>query len=339
MAIGSSLRSRRLSLPSIYIDKSTLGNAAVLGLLEDTHLTTDHAIVYLGYLGFEFRQNPCLQRLPVGKWLSFNIFAWAIAICMHAACRNFDGLFVVRFILGVCEGSIIVGFMIVASMFYMRTEQTLRVGYWFLMNGTAQIISEFVSFGTLRMKTDSSQAWKWLMIILGLLTMRKLRMIYSGSFSRILLRRRGFLPPEERSSALQRIKDDRSLNGHQIWLFALFSILADIPNSLVNRRQIIISSCGFSDLETTLLGCVPGAVAILAVWSGTAITARILDSRAWVGVIYLIPNLLLTSDSPPLGRRTRRYLPPMLMRTIERLKEDGITEGGVGFDGQGESRF
>lgn len=82
-----------------------------------------------------------------------------------------------------------------------------------------------------------------------------------------------------------------ALTDVKIWLFALFSVLADIPNSLVNQRQIIISSFGFSDLETTLLGCVPGAVAILAVWSGTAIAARIPNSRAWVGVIYLIPNL------------------------------------------------
>ena len=61
---------------------------------------------------------------------SANIFVWAVALCCHAACTNFAGLFVVRLILGMCEGSITAGFMIVSSMFYTRTEQTLRVGYW-----------------------------------------------------------------------------------------------------------------------------------------------------------------------------------------------------------------
>lgn len=61
---------------------------------------------------------------------SLNIFVWGVALCCHAACRNFAGLFVVRLILGMCEGSITAGFMIVSSMFYTRTEQTLRVGYW-----------------------------------------------------------------------------------------------------------------------------------------------------------------------------------------------------------------
>lgn len=81
---------------------------------------------------------------------SFNVFVWAIALLCHAACTNFGGLFVVRFILGACEGAITPGFMIVGhqfdcksilglnitfrrqvtSMFYTREEQTKRVGYW-----------------------------------------------------------------------------------------------------------------------------------------------------------------------------------------------------------------
>ncbi|KAK0499534.1 hypothetical protein EDD18DRAFT_1102873 [Armillaria luteobubalina] len=55
-----------------------------LNVQEETHSTsTDHedlrlgTIFYLGYLVFEFPQN---QRLSVGKRLSFNIVAWAIAL-------------------------------------------------------------------------------------------------------------------------------------------------------------------------------------------------------------------------------------------------------------------
>ena len=48
----------------------------------------------------------------------------------HAACKNFAGLFVVRVLLGACEGSITAGFLLTSSMFYTRKEQTLRIGYW-----------------------------------------------------------------------------------------------------------------------------------------------------------------------------------------------------------------
>jgi ACS family allantoate permease-like MFS transporter len=118
-----------------FMDKTTLGSAAILGIRQATNLTTNQynwlgTIFYISYLVFEFPQNLCLQRFPVGKWMSLNIFVWAIALCSHAACKNFAGLFVVRLILGMCEGSITAGFMIVSSMFYTRNEQTLRVGYW-----------------------------------------------------------------------------------------------------------------------------------------------------------------------------------------------------------------
>lgn len=43
---------------------------------------------------------------------SVNVLIWAIALCSHAACKNFAGLFVARFVLGICEGSITAGFMI-----------------------------------------------------------------------------------------------------------------------------------------------------------------------------------------------------------------------------------
>ena len=127
---------------------------------------------------------------------SLNIFIWAIALCCHAGCQNFAALFVVRFILGMCEGSMTAGFLIVSSMFYTREEQTARVGYWCeccddwlsvipislsnsydewnwfecricsasqtLIEVAAQIISGFISFGALHIHTAGFQPWQWL---------------------------------------------------------------------------------------------------------------------------------------------------------------------------------
>ena len=73
----------------------------------------------------------CTQRHLLKRHISsLNIFIWGVALCSHAACKNFAGLFACRLILGICEGSITAGFMIVSSMFYTRREQTVRVGYW-----------------------------------------------------------------------------------------------------------------------------------------------------------------------------------------------------------------
>ena len=125
---------------------------------------------------------------------SLNIFAWGIILCCHAACKNFASLFVLRLVLGISEGSITAGFMIVSSMFYTRREHMSRVGYWCkdnhrtlllpsslltgLMTGTGliaksslpsqaltyttgQIMSGFISFGALHVQTTGFEPWQW----------------------------------------------------------------------------------------------------------------------------------------------------------------------------------
>ncbi|KAF5386728.1 hypothetical protein D9615_001838 [Tricholomella constricta] len=116
-----------------------------------------------------------------------------------------------------------------------------------------------------------------------------------------------FLTPKERAIAVQRIKvnqtgvENKHFKKEQLiealldpktWLFALFSALDNVPNSLTNQRQIIVSSFGFTNLQTTLLGCVDGVVEIITIWTGVTIAAKIPNSRAYVATIYMVPNLL-----------------------------------------------
>jgi len=293
-----------------FMDKTTLGSSAILGIKTATHLTTNQynwlgTIFYLSYLVFEYPQNLVLQRLPVGKWMSVNIFIWGVALCSHAACKNFGGLFACRLVLGMCEGSITAGFLIVSSMFYTRREQTLRVGYWFLMNGTAQIISGFISFGVLHAKTTNFEPWQWLMIVTGILTLITAALywfLFPDSPTNAW-----FLTQEERVIAVQRIKTNQTgvENKHfkkeqlyealldpKTWLFALFSALDNVPNSLTNQQQIIMSSFGFTDLQTTLLGIVSGFVEIATIFTGVQLAARLKNARAYVGFFYFFPTIL-----------------------------------------------
>ncbi|KAF7980220.1 hypothetical protein HWV62_39331 [Athelia sp. TMB] len=76
------------------------------------------------------------------------------------------------------------------------------------------------------------------------------------------------------------------------WLFALFTLLDNIPNSLTNQRQIIVSSFGFSSLQTTLLGCVDGIIGAVSILIGMHLATRIKNGRAYVGMLCFIPDLL-----------------------------------------------
>jgi MFS family permease len=292
------------------MDKATLASSSILGILEATHLTANQynwlgTIFYLGYLAFEFPQNLALQRFPVGKWMSLNILIWGVALCCHAACKNFAGLFAVRLVLGICEGSITAGFMIVSSMFYTRREYTARVGYWFLMDGIGQIIIGFVSFGTLHVHTTGLEPWQWLMIITGtitLITALSFFFLFPDSPTNAW-----FLTEDERAKAVRRIKENQTgvenkhfkkeqmieaLTDPKTWLFALFGVFSNVPATVVNQLQIIIVSFGFSPIQTTLLGCVYGVLGNVSIFTGVTIASRIPNSIAWVGIAYYIPGFL-----------------------------------------------
>jgi hypothetical protein len=83
-----------------------------------------------------------------------------------------------------------------------------------------------------------------------------------------------------------------ALTDKKTWLFALFTALASVPNSINNQHQIIVSSLGFTTLQTTLLGCVSGVVQIVTIFPGVTIVSHIPNSRAWVAILSYIPNIL-----------------------------------------------
>ncbi|KAJ7055776.1 MFS general substrate transporter [Mycena amicta] len=292
-----------------YMDKTTLGNSAILGIKQATHLSTNQynwlsTVFYLGYLAMEFPQNLALQRFPVAKWLSLNIFVWAVALCTHAACKNFVGLLIVRIILGICEGSISTGFLLVTGMFYTRREQTIRVGYWFLMNGFAQIVSGFISFGTLHIRTTTFEPWQWLMIMTGVITL-----IVSVCYWFLFPDSPAtawFLTQDERAFAIARIKENQmgvenkhfkkeqmieAFTDPKTWLFALFAALTNVPNSLSNQKPLIINSFGFTVIQTTLISCVDGVIQIIAISTAVHFAART-GQRAYTTFLWKTPEVL-----------------------------------------------
>ncbi|EJD04816.1 membrane transporter [Fomitiporia mediterranea MF3/22] len=302
-----------------YMDKTTLGSSAVLGLKTSTHLNATQynwlsTIFYLSYLVFQYPQNLALQRFPVGKWLSANIFIWGVILCLHAACKNFGGLFAVRLIkdfilkidvqLGACEACLTPGFMIVSAMFYTRREITLRIGCWYLMIGIADITIGFLAFGALHIKTLTFEPWKWLMIMCGIITI--VIAVCYWLFFPDSPATAWFLTPEERVIAVNRIKANQAgiENKHfkkeqmieclvdpKTWIFALHAGIRNIPNSLSNQNSLIIKSFGFTELQTTLLSCVTGGIKIASALSGVAL-ATYFNSIAYVGASYYIPSVI-----------------------------------------------
>ncbi|TFY77931.1 hypothetical protein EWM64_g6082 [Hericium alpestre] len=265
-----------------FADKTTLGQSAVLGIhleyrqsahLDQTQFNWLGTVFYVAYLAFQYPQGWALQHFPAAKWMCVNIVVWAIALLCHAACRSFGALLVVRIIMGVCEGAIASGFLLVTGMFYTRAEQVERVGYWCSMNGVAAVLLGLMGFGVLHIHTSSFKPWQWLTTITGVLTLvvALAFWIYFPDSPTSAW----FLTPAERAAAVHRIRANQTgvenkvwkreqfvetLTDPKTWVFALFSIVTQLLNSLTNQRQIIVNQFGFDTIDTTLVGCVDGVV-------------------------------------------------------------------------------
>jgi len=286
-----------------FADKTTLGQSAVLGLLPGAHIDQNQfnwlgTIFYLFFLFFEYPQNLALQYFPVGKWMSVNIFVWSVALLCHAAAKNFGDLFACRVFLGICEGAITPGFMIVTSMFYTRKEQSQRVGYWFLMNGVAIVMLGLIAYGTLHIKSTHFMPWQWLMIIFGLITL--IVSVLFWFFFPDSPTNAYFLTPEERIIAVERIKINQAgvenkhfkkeqliecLMDPKTWLFFFFAAISNVTNSLSNQRQIIVAGFGFTPIQTTLIGCVDGVVEIIVIFCTVTSATYWKNGRAYSGAL------------------------------------------------------
>ncbi|CAE6355636.1 unnamed protein product [Rhizoctonia solani] len=259
-----------------YLDKATLGRAAVLGFIEDNNLSVNHnwlgAIIYLGYLLFAFPQNIALQHAPVGKWISLNI--WGIAMVLQSLRLPYVGLLACRFVLGVCEGSITSGFLMVTSMFYTKSEQSSRVGYWFLMNGVAQIISNLMGYGSLHFKSNLLAPWQWFTLINGVLTFATALAFYLYFPDSISTSR--FLTEEEKRIAAERVSEHETNAENKEW----------------KPEHLIVESLGFTRLQTTLLGTLDGVIEIITIYTGVKLVEYFGYSRAYVGSTYMVSDVL-----------------------------------------------
>lgn len=110
-----------------YIDKTTLSYAAIFGIRDDLNLHGTQyswlsSLFYFGFLAWAFPTNFLMQRLPLGKYLGFNIFLWGFFLMMQAACNSFATLGVLRALAGAAEACSDPSFMLITCMVSHYTE-------------------------------------------------------------------------------------------------------------------------------------------------------------------------------------------------------------------------
>jgi MFS family permease len=91
---------------------------------------------------------------------------------MNCVCTNFASLVAVRVLLGVFEAAVAPGLLLITGMWYKKSEQPTRIGFWYVGTGTAIIVGAISSYGFQHYEGvgETFKSWQIMFLVFGLLT-------------------------------------------------------------------------------------------------------------------------------------------------------------------------
>lgn len=291
------------------LDKGTINFASIMGIREDTRLEGQEyawltTCVYIAILVWEFPTNRLIQRLPIAKYLAFNIMAWGAVLACTAACKDFTGLVVVRTLLGIFECVCQPAFVYLSTMWYTREEQALVIGAFYSMNGFQQCVGGLIAYGIAQIDHLRLKNWQILFTLLGCVT------FVWGIFVLWWLpdspiRARCF-SREDRVLLAERVrKNDTGIQNREfkmyqaveafadptVWAIVLISFTNALPTGGLGAfSNIIINAFGFTQLQTYLLAIAQGAIIMIFLFSAAYLSQRY-NQKLLLAFIYTLPNI------------------------------------------------
>lgn len=213
-----------------------------------------------------------MQRLPLGRYISVTVFAWAVITFLHCVSTNYPSLMVMRTLLGASEAVVVPAMEMTIGMFFVRAEQQFLQPILWVSCQAAPIVAGFLSYGMLH-TTGSVRPWKLLHIAVGGMTLLLAVWVWFAYPNNPAEAR--FLNTEERVQVIRRVHASHQSSIEQkrfkpeqfretlrdpvSWLFTLQAFTLMYGNNLMyGQKQILLKSFGLSALETTLVAVAGG---------------------------------------------------------------------------------
>ncbi|KAF9941688.1 hypothetical protein BGZ67_004262 [Mortierella alpina] len=256
-----------------YLDRVNIGNARLFGLEEAVHLTNDQynialAAFFLAYCIFEMPSNWILVRVGPRTWIPILMIVWGGVSLGLAWVTSFPTLLIARFALGTAEAGFVPGVLFYLTLFYKRSEHSLRISIFLCFNILAGAFGGLLAAGISRLSGALGlQGWQWIFIIEAIPTM--LLAILTWFIMSPSPEAATFLTKDERIYAANRILMDSdvrptqgaswrqtkaALSDYRIYIICLAGILLHMPVSgVVLFLPSLIADMGFQATTAQLL--------------------------------------------------------------------------------------
>ena len=261
--------------------------------LDSTQYQTCVSILFVGYLLGQIPSNMFLNRTRPSRYMGICMMLWAVVSALTALSKDFTGLLLTRFFLGVTEAPYYPGAVYLLSMFYTRKEVATRIAILYTGNILATAFAGLIAAGIFHGLGDVGgiTGWRWLFILQGAVTF----VIAIVGFFLLpdFPHNTKWLTEEERALATNRMAMDtvgnkgetsvwagfrQAAKDPMVWIFAAMAHMHLAANGFKNFFPTVVQTLGFGQTITLVLTCPPyliaGAVTIAVSWSSGKFNER-----------------------------------------------------------------
>ena len=127
------------------------------------------SILFVGYILGQIPSNMLITRLKPSWYMAGSMSLWAVVSCCTALSKNFTGLLLTRFFLGVVEAPYYPGALYILGIFYTRKEIATRISILYTGNILATAFAGLIAAGIFAGLGDVAglHGWQWLFILQG----------------------------------------------------------------------------------------------------------------------------------------------------------------------------
>lgn len=205
-------------------------------------------------------------------YMAVCMMLWAVVSACTALAKDYTGLVLTRFFLGITEAPFYPGALYLLSIFYTRKEIATRLSILYSGNIFATSFSGLIAAATFN-TIDGAHGlygWQWLFIIEGILTFA-IAIIGMFTLADSPLTTR-WLTPEERQLAHDRMVKDtvglqeskgaragfaQAVRDPRLWLLCFIQNMHLSACSFNNFFPTVVGSLGFNKTITLVLTCPP----------------------------------------------------------------------------------
>ncbi|KAK9492047.1 major facilitator superfamily domain-containing protein [Lipomyces doorenjongii] len=199
---------------------------------------------------------------------------WGIAQSSLAACHNFRSLMIARFFLGLFGAGCLPLFGIIASRWYRRSEQPLRIAAWYSTNGVDTMVAAALSYGLGHIQSEVLQPWQIIFLFVGL-----------GTIVTAIERQRA----NQTGTGNQEFKIKHVVEAAlepKTYLWISMSMILNVGAGVTNVfGRLILNGLGYDKYTTSLLNMPFGAIQLVVI-----LVASYLAQKAHVSVLYALPR-------------------------------------------------